>query len=104
MPNDLVDTAIVLPEGPLRRCPSCGQLVSQITAQAYAASMREFNTPKGTLPTQRTQQRHDVRAAKLFRTVSTLLHAESGGARLFDVGCSSGALLESAWRHGFDVE
>jgi 2-polyprenyl-3-methyl-5-hydroxy-6-metoxy-1,4-benzoquinol methylase len=103
-PNDLVDTAIVLPEGPLRRCPSCGQLVSQITAQAYAASMREFNTPKGTLPTQRTQQRHDVRAAKLFRTVSTLLHAESGGARLLDVGCSSGALLGSARRHGFDVE
>jgi len=103
-PNDLVDTAIVLPEGPLRRCPSCGQLVSQITAQAYAASMHEFNTPKGTLPTQRTQQRHDVRAAKLFRTVSTLLHAESGGARLLDVGCSSGALLGSARRHGFDVE
>lgn len=103
-PNDLVDTAIVLPEGPLRRCPSCGQLVSQITAQAYAASMREFNTPRGTLPTQRTQQRHDVRAAKLFKTVSSLLQTESGRGRLLDIGCSSGALLESARRQGFDVE
>jgi len=102
--NDLVETTIVLPEGPLRRCPSCGQLVSQITAQAYAASMHEFNTPRGTLPTQRTQRRHDVRAAKLFKTVSSLLQTESGGGRLLDIGCSSGALLESARGHGFDVE
>lgn len=102
--SDLVETTIILPEGPLRRCPSCGQLVSQITAQAYAESMHEFNTPRGTLPTQRTQQRHDERAAKLFRTVSSLLRAEPRGARLLDVGCSSGALLGSARRHGFDVE
>jgi 2-polyprenyl-3-methyl-5-hydroxy-6-metoxy-1,4-benzoquinol methylase len=102
--NDLVETTIMLPEGPLRRCPSCGQLVSQITAQAYAESMQEFNTPRGTLPTQRTQQRHDVRAAKLFKTVSSLLQTESGRGRLLDIGCSSGALLESARRQGFDVE
>lgn len=102
--GELVETAIVLPEGALRRCLVCGQLVSQITAQAYAASMREFNTPRGTLPTQRTQRRHDARTAKLFKTVSSLLQTESGGARLLDIGCSSGALLGSARRHGFDVE
>ena len=83
--SDFVDTTIVLPEGPLRRCLLCGQLVSQITAQAFATSMQEFNTPRGTLPTQRTQKRHDVRAAKLFRTLSTFLDVKSGRARLLDV-------------------
>jgi 2-polyprenyl-3-methyl-5-hydroxy-6-metoxy-1,4-benzoquinol methylase len=100
-----VDTAIVLPEGPLRRCLACGQLVSQITAKAYAGSMKEFDTPRGTLPTSRTQRRHDARAAKLFGMVKTLIRSESGtGVRLLDIGCSSGALLRSAMIHGFDAE
>ncbi|MCC6139083.1 MAG: class I SAM-dependent methyltransferase [Nitrospira sp.] len=102
--SDLVETSIVLPEGPLRRCSLCWQLVSQITAQDFAASMQEFNTPRGTLPTQRTQRRHDVRAARLCKTLSALIRAKSGGARLLDIGCSSGALLGSAKRHGFEVE
>lgn len=103
--GDLAETTIVLPEGPLRRCLACGQLVSQITARAYARSMKEFNTPRGTLPTRRTQQRHDARAAKLFGTVRTLVCAEPGGAaRFLDIGCSSGALLRSARHYGFDAE
>ena len=103
--DTLVDTSIVLPEGPLRRCLACGQLVSQITATAYAGSMKEFDTPRGTLPTSRTQRRHDARAAKLFGMVKTLIRSESGtGARLLDIGCSSGALLRSAMIHGFDAE
>jgi len=103
--DTLAETSIVLPEGPLRRCPACGQLVSQITAKAYAGSMKEFDTPRGTLPTPRTQRRHDARAAKLFGMVKTLIRPESGtGARLLDIGCSSGALLRSAMTHGFDAE
>ena len=103
--DTLTETTIVLPEGPLRRCHACGQLVSQITAIAYASSMKEFDTPRGTLPTLRTQRRHDARAAKLFGTVRALIRSESGtGARLLDIGCSSGALLRSAMTHGFDAE
>ncbi|MDP3091279.1 MAG: class I SAM-dependent methyltransferase [Nitrospira sp.] len=103
--DTLAETTIVLPEGPLRRCQACGQLVSQITATAYASSMKEFDTPRGTLPTLRTQRRHDARAAKLFGTVRALIRSESGrGARLLDIGCSSGALLQSAVTQGFDAE
>jgi 2-polyprenyl-3-methyl-5-hydroxy-6-metoxy-1,4-benzoquinol methylase len=103
--NTLVETSIVLAEGPLRRCLACGQLVSQISAKAYAGSMKEFDTPRGTLPTLRTQRRHDVRAAKLFGMVKALIRSESGtSARLLDIGCSSGALLQSAMTHGFDAE
>jgi len=103
--GQLIETAIVLPEGPLRRCGDCGQLMSQITARAYASSMKEFDTPRGTLPTRRTQRRHDARAAKLFGVVRTLVHSNPRGAeRLLDIGCSSGALLKSAVQHGFDAE
>lgn len=103
--GDLVETTIVLPEGALCRCQACGQLVSQITAPAFTRSMKEFDRPKGTLPTQHTQRRHDARAAKLFGTVASLVPSWPGGAaRLLDIGCSSGALLKSAKQHGFDAE
>ena len=103
--DTLVETSIVLPEGPLRRCQACGQLVSQITAEAYTGSMKEFNTPRGTLPDLRSQRRHDARASKLFGMLRTLIRSESGtGARLLDIGCSSGALLRSAMMHGFGAE
>lgn len=103
--GDLVETAILLPEGALRRCPVCGQLVSQITVEAFDRSMKEFDTPVGTLPTQRTQGRHDVRAARLFGVVKKLAGARPAeGVRLLDIGCSSGALLRSAQRAGFIVE
>jgi len=103
--GDLVETAIVLPEGSLRRCLACGQLVSQITAQAFTSSMKEFDQPRGTLPTPHTQRRHDARAAKLFGTVAMLVRSEPVAVvRYLDVGCSSGALLRSALRHGFDAE
>lgn len=103
--GDLVETAIVLPEGALCRCPVCGQLVSQITVEAFDRSMKEFDTPVGTLPTPRTQGRHDVRAARLFGTVKKLARAQPSEAlRLLDIGCSSGALLRSAQCAGFIVE
>lgn len=103
--DSLVETSIVLPEGPLRRCQVCGQLVSQITARDFVSSMKEFDQPRGTLPTQRSQYRHDARAARLFRTMRRLVHSEPGViVRLLDVGCSSGALLKSAVHYGFDAE
>ncbi|OQW67620.1 MAG: hypothetical protein BVN29_01755 [Nitrospira sp. ST-bin5] len=95
----------MLPEGPLRRCRVCGQLVSQITAEAYTGSMKEFNTPRGTFPDLPSQRRHDARASKLFGVLRRLIRSESGtGARLLDIGCSSEALLRSAVTHGFDAE
>lgn len=104
--GDLIETAIVLAEGALCRCPACGQLVSQITAQAFASSMKEFDRPRGTLPTPRTQERHDARAARLFGTIREQVRSWSSGEipRLLDIGCSSGGLLRSAVQHGFDAE
>ena len=103
--GEMVETAIVLPEGALRRCSVCGQLASQITVGAFDRSMKEFDTPRGTLPTPRTQARHDARAAKLFGVVRKLVGSQPEEAvRLLDIGCSSGALLRRAQREGFIVE
>ena len=48
--GSLAVTDIVLPEGPLMRCPECGQRVSQATEAQYVRSLGRFNTAEGTLP------------------------------------------------------
>jgi len=103
--GQLVETNLTLPEGKLLRCAECGQLVSQIRESEYIASMAEFDTSTGTLPTASTQRRHDQRAAQMFNTLKSLLQVPEGNQlRLLDIGCSTGALMLSARRHGFDVD
>jgi 2-polyprenyl-3-methyl-5-hydroxy-6-metoxy-1,4-benzoquinol methylase len=103
--GELAETRLTLPEGNLLRCAVCGQLVSQIRESAYLASMMEFDTTSGTLPTESTQRRHDQRAAQVFGTLKTMLNVREGSQlRLLDIGCSSGALLITARQHGFDAE
>ena len=49
--SELNDTDILLPEGCLKVCSHCGQLISQCSEQSFHKSMEEFNDPKGTWPT-----------------------------------------------------
>jgi len=72
--GQLAETNLTLPEGNLLRCTVCGQLASQIRESAYIASMAEFDTTIGTLPTAKTQRRHDQRAAQIFGTLKALLN------------------------------
>ena len=103
--GEFAETSLTLPEGNLLRCTVCGQLVSQIRESAYLASMVEFDTTRGTLPTASNQRRHDQRAAQVFRTLRALLNIGEGSRlRLLDIGCSSGALLITARQHGIEAE
>jgi SAM-dependent methyltransferase len=102
---DLVETGIVLAEGNLLQCVTCGQLVSQIGESAYLAALAKFDSERGTLPTASTQKRHDQRAAKLFRQIRAVLGLRAENTmRLLDIGCSTGALIMSARREGIDAE
>ena len=103
--KELVETDVALSEGNLLGCVACGQLVSQICESAYIASMAEFDTSTGTLPSPTSQRRHDHRAARMFRTLRRLMQIQDEEhMRLLDIGCSTGALILSAQRCGIDAE
>lgn len=102
---ELAESEIRLSEGRLLRCSACGQLISQIRAAEFQASMREFDTDTGTLPGVGDQARHDQRAARMFARINALVALPAGDRlRLLDVGCSTGALMRSARSAGIDAE
>ncbi len=100
----LQSTPIVLPEGPLLRCPHCGQLVSQCSEALYWQSMQEFNDPRGTMPDARSAARGFRRGKKYLDHISALLGKAPAATRLLDVGCSSGAFLTTAVKLGYAAE
>jgi SAM-dependent methyltransferase len=99
----LVTTDIVLPEGPLLRCPECGQLVSQCTENEYLRSLDRFDTSAGTLPGAESVGRHEEMSARRVRRILALLGSRPQHARLLDVGCSSGAFLMTARKLGLET-
>lgn len=102
--SELETTQYVLPEGALLRCKSCGQLISQCTVTDYWESMREFDDPKGTLPVAGSEQRRFRRSKGFLDRISKLLSQSPGQIQLLDVGCSSGAFLNTAVKLGFLAE
>jgi 2-polyprenyl-3-methyl-5-hydroxy-6-metoxy-1,4-benzoquinol methylase len=102
--SPLVPADIVLTEGPLLRCTSCGQLVSQCSEERYRQSMAEFDDPRGTLPKPDSTARYTERARKCLAGIARLLQKPPGEIRLLDVGCSTGAFIAVADRMGFVAE
>lgn len=103
-PGPLAVTNIVLPEGPLMRCPQCGQLVSQCTKDQYVLALARFDDAAGTLPAPDARARRDELGGRWLRRILTLLGKQPADVRLLDVGCSSGALLMTARALGFAAE
>ncbi|OGS93140.1 MAG: hypothetical protein A3K04_08445 [Gallionellales bacterium RBG_16_56_9] len=100
----LETTAYMLPEGALRRCTACGQLLSQCGEAHYWESMQEFDDPRGTLPDARSVARRFRRSRKFLERIARLLGKVPADIRLLDVGCSSGAFLGAAVQLGFCAE
>ena len=97
-------TDIVLPEGALLRCSGCGQLVSQVSAAHYWASMARFDRETFNQPAGRAlRRRHQVAGRRLSR-IAALLGRQPEAIRLLDVGCSRGHFIQSAARRGFRAE
>jgi 2-polyprenyl-3-methyl-5-hydroxy-6-metoxy-1,4-benzoquinol methylase len=99
--GELIPTSIVLSEGPLLRCAGCGQLVSQCSEVQYAAALAKWDTAAGTRPDARSEERHEEVSRRRLAAILRLLERAAQGARLLDVGCSSGA---AAARMGFQAE
>ena len=96
-------TSINLPEGNLKRCPSCGQLLSACTQSRYDESMQEFDVPEGTLPSEQDRKRLQERVGNNLKQAASILGKPASELRLLDTGCSSGALLHVASDIGFQV-
>ena len=97
-------TGYILPEGPLLRCSGCGQLLSQCDTAHYWQSMQEFDDPQGTLPVAGSEQRRFRRSKSFLDRIAKLLDKSPEQIRLLDVGCSSGAFLNTAVKLGFRAE
>jgi 2-polyprenyl-3-methyl-5-hydroxy-6-metoxy-1,4-benzoquinol methylase len=101
---ELLSSGIALPEGSLLRCAACGQLVSQCSVEQYESALRKWDTAGGTTPSRDAIARHDQVGRRRLRTLLALLGRGPAGVRLLDVGCSSGAFLETARQAGLDAE
>jgi len=99
----LETTNITLPEGPLRCCPACGQLISSCSIEAFEKTMQEWNSENGTMPMGRDAIRHHKRITKLFKHLLSFIGKPVETMSLLDVGCSSGSSLQVALDFGFGM-
>jgi len=100
----LTGTALRLREGLLRRCCSCGQLLSSSSAARYDETMAQFNDSNFNVTTGRTQARRDNVAGRRLARIATLLGKSPRDIRLCDVGCSRGQFVAAAMTGGFSAE
>lgn len=100
----LETTRYILSEGALLRCQACGQLLSQCSTEHYWQSMQEFDDPQGTLPVAGSEQRRFRRSKSFLDRIAKLLGKSPEQIYLLDVGCSSGAFLNSAVKLGYRAE
>lgn len=99
-----VDTDIILAEGCLKKCPDCGQLISQCSQQVFEKSMEEFNDPAGTWPTEKTTPSLVRSTKKVVKKIAAALGKEPGAITLLDVGCSNGAFIFQAAQLGVQCQ
>lgn len=100
--TQLVETDIVLAEGPLLRCSVCGQLMSSCSREQYERALKKWDTSNGTIPETQSAARFQRVTERRLRYAFRLLGRSSPPPlRLLDVGCSSGALLAVAAKLGF---
>ncbi len=89
-------TDIILPEGALRRCSVCGQLVSSCSQARYDTTMQDFNSDEGTMPTGKSAGRHYQRIGNILEEAIDFSNHDKLELSLLDIGCSSGSVLKIA--------
>lgn len=100
----LRNTNILLPEGVLRACPECTQLVSSCSEEQYRQSILMWDVSVGTWPTEKNYRRLKKRRIRTLKILSRILRRDLSDIHLLDVGCSSGAFLQIANSLGLNVE
>ena len=93
-----------MPEGALRACSACCQLLSACDERRYWSSMAEFDDPRGTMPDAKSEARAFRRHRKFLTHLTAPLPGKPGAIRVLDVGCSSGSFLGSAVKLGYQAQ
>ena len=101
--SKLNQTILVVAEGPLRKCLSCGLLISSCSKEHYELSNQDWNTEKGTWPSEKDMKRLRKRRTRDINLISNLLSKKTD-IHLLDVGCSSGAFVSIANGLGMNAE
>ncbi len=101
--GELSKTNIVVTEGALRECPTCGHLVSSCTKDYYELSNQDWNTEEGTWPSEIDMKRLIKRKTRDIKTISDLLKKKTE-IHLLDVGSSNGAFVSFAKSLGIHAE
>lgn len=97
-------TELQLPEGALRRCTHCGQLLSVASELRYWETMASFNAPGFNQLAPRELGRRRKVAQRRLKTILRLLGKPAADIRLVDIGCSRGQFVDFAAREGFAAE
>jgi SAM-dependent methyltransferase len=100
----LSDSDLILPEGVLKYCSTCGQLVSQCDEELYIKSNLEWDTTTGTWPTEKDLKRLKKRRERTIKRISAMLSKGYSDISLLDVGCSSGAFVWIAQDMGLKAQ
>ena len=101
--GELYQTDLIVAEGVLRKCPSCGQLLSSCTKEHFDLSNQDWNTEEGTWPSEKDMRRLVKRKTRDVKTISDLLSKKTD-IRILDVGCSNGAFISIANSLGVKAE
>ena len=102
--STLTGTGVLLREGALRRCGSCGQLLSSASEARYSETMAQFDDSAFNITTGGAQARRDSVARKRLARIAGLLGKLPRDIRLCDVGCSRGQFVAAAIAEGFSAE
>lgn len=100
----LDNTAIQLAEGVLRRCSSCGQLLSSASEARYTETMAQFNAADFNAPQGDALKRRQNVARQRLSRIASLLGKSPGNMHVLDVGCSRGQFVAAAIAAGYRAE
>jgi len=102
--SGLADTALILPEGALRRCQNCGQLLSRASEARYQETMTQFDGNEFNLTTAGALNRRNAVALRRLKRIAALLGKPLRDIRLCDIGCSRGQFVAAAAAAGCVAE